>query len=165
MKQQILFAGLLGSLVLLAGCEAPKSALVNGKITPATGHPKVGVVSADISEVAKALDEFQRNSTVALASGSLNFSQVVAAKSDGSYTVELKSSQPNVAFALYAWNDANDNSKLDGVEGVTLGKTTRATQTGQYYYGFLKTPISYQAIKDQSGTLGPIESGYDFTLQ
>lgn len=150
-------------LGLLTGCPMPgmdAPTTVSGKITPnGASHPKLAVISFGGDNDDAALAEGQSKISQAKAEGKpLAFTSVIKPQSDGSYTMELKRTQPVTLFYVYAWDDANDNDKVDNGESLT----TQAAGGAQAYI-YHKTASATKEIT-ADGRMTGLKDSYDWTF-
>lgn len=152
-----------GLAAVLAGCPAPgmdAPTTVSGKITPnGATHPKLALISFGGDNDDAALAEGQSKIAQAKAENKpLAFTAVVKPQADGTYSMELKRTQPVTLFYVYAWDDANDNDKVDNGESLT----TKAAGGAQAYI-YHKTASETKEITADGRAVG-LKDAYNWTF-
>lgn len=151
----------VGALSLIVGCTPPgvgTPTTVSGKITlNAATQPKLAVISFGGDNDEAALAELNSKVAAATEDKPLSITSVVKAQTNGSYTMQLSGTKPVTVFYVMAWDDKNNNDKIDS--GEPLAKTS----DGHDVYMFYKSAKETQEVKmDES--VATLKTSYDWTF-
>jgi hypothetical protein len=144
----------------LAGCTflgigSPSS--ISGKFTANSAKtPKLAVVTAEGDTMEAALKVMQDKVGKGTPDDMLPMAYSIAPKTDGTYTMELKSTKPETLFYVYGWDDLDGNGKINHPETLS-GKTA----DGVSFYIFYKSAVGTKEIT-QDGDAVAMKSSYDW---